>query len=77
MNLALYSQMFVSDGIVNEFPVMKLLPEKVVDTNGAGDAFVGGEFASNDYCFGNSSVLVLYHMDMQVLGYIRCLFPHC
>jgi hypothetical protein len=58
--------MFVSDGIVNEFPAIKLLPEKVVDTNGAGDAFVGGEFTPHEYCFVNNSVLILYHMDMQV-----------
>lgn len=50
--------MFVSDGIVNEFPVIKLLPEKIVDTNGAGDAFAGGEFTSNEYYFGNISVLI-------------------
>ncbi|XP_063227338.1 adenosine kinase isoform X2 [Bacillus rossius redtenbacheri] len=30
------------DGVVTEFPVPQLAPEKVVDTNGAGDAFVGG-----------------------------------
>jgi len=36
--------MFISDGIVNEFPAIQLPPEKVVDTNGAGDAFAGGEF---------------------------------
>jgi len=40
----LYSQTLVPDGIVNEFPTIKLPPEKIVDTNGAGDAFVGGEF---------------------------------
>jgi len=40
----LYSSIFISDGIVNEFPAIQLPPEKVVDTNGAGDAFVGGEF---------------------------------
>jgi hypothetical protein len=43
---------------VNEFPAIRLLPEKVVDTNGAGDAFVGGEFTSNDYYFVNSSVFI-------------------
>jgi sugar/nucleoside kinase (ribokinase family) len=43
MNL-LYSQTLVSDGIVNEFPAIRLPSERVVDTNGAGDAFVGGEF---------------------------------
>lgn len=28
---------------ITEFPVTKLPAEKVVDTNGAGDAFVGGQ----------------------------------
>ena len=28
--------------ILGEFPVIPLAPEKLVDTNGAGDAFVGG-----------------------------------
>eukprot|EP00052_Salpingoeca_macrocollata_P004574 m.42107 g.42107 ORF g.42107 m.42107 type:complete len:344 (+) comp14305_c1_seq2:876-1907(+) len=32
-------------GKVVEFPVEKLEPEKIVDTNGAGDAFVGGFLA--------------------------------
>ena len=33
---------FVSDGKVQEFPATKLPDEKLIDTNGAGDAFVGG-----------------------------------
>lgn len=33
------------DGIVTEFPVPQLPPARVVDTNGAGDAFVGGFLA--------------------------------
>ncbi|XP_067010590.2 uncharacterized protein Adk2 isoform X2 [Anabrus simplex] len=37
--------LLAKDGIVNEFPVAQLPPEKVVDTNGAGDAFVGGFLA--------------------------------
>lgn len=33
----------LSDGeTVREFQVKKLAPEQIVDTNGAGDAFVGG-----------------------------------
>lgn len=44
INLVLYCQTLVSDGIVNEFPAIRLPAEKVIDTNGAGDAFVGGEF---------------------------------
>lgn len=32
----------LSDGeTVKEFPVKQLKPEEIVDTNGAGDAFVG------------------------------------
>ncbi|MPC88560.1 Adenosine kinase 2 [Portunus trituberculatus] len=31
------------DGKVKEFPVVRLPEEKLIDTNGAGDAFVGGE----------------------------------
>jgi len=30
------------DGQVKEHPILKIAPEKIVDTNGAGDAFVGG-----------------------------------
>lgn len=34
----------VKDNIIMEFAAMRLPEEKVVDTNGAGDAFVGGIF---------------------------------
>lgn len=33
------------DGQITEFPVTSLPPEKIIDTNGAGDAFVGGFLA--------------------------------
>lgn len=36
--------LLAKDGSVTEFPVVKLPEEKVVDTNAAGDAFVGGEY---------------------------------
>ncbi|TPX65331.1 adenosine kinase [Spizellomyces sp. 'palustris'] len=32
----------VSEGSVKEYPIIKIQPEAIVDTNGAGDAFVGG-----------------------------------
>lgn len=32
----------VKDGQITEYPVKQLPPEKLVDTNGAGDAFAGG-----------------------------------
>ena len=35
----------VQDGVAKEFPVEKLDAAKIVDTNGAGDAFVGGYLA--------------------------------
>ena len=34
--------MYFTDGKVTEFPVALIKPELIVDTNGAGDAFVGG-----------------------------------
>ena len=33
-----------NDGCVTEYPATRLPEEKVIDTNGAGDAFVGGLF---------------------------------
>jgi len=35
----------VSEGKVAEYPVTPLTPDQIVDTNGAGDAFVGGFLA--------------------------------
>lgn len=35
----------VENGEVTEYPVLTLAKEKIVDTNGAGDAFVGGFLA--------------------------------
>ena len=35
----------VSEGATSEFPVRDLTKEQIVDTNGAGDAFVGGFLA--------------------------------
>ncbi|KAK2588986.1 hypothetical protein KPH14_001835 [Odynerus spinipes] len=37
--------LLAKDDIVTEFPVVKIPEEKVIDTNGAGDAFVGGFLA--------------------------------
>lgn len=34
---------FCLDDKVEAFPVLKISPKDLVDTNGAGDAFVGGE----------------------------------
>lgn len=33
----------VTGSEVQEFPVTKLTPDQIKDTNGAGDAFVGGK----------------------------------
>ena len=32
-----------TEGRVMEFPVIKIAEKDIVDTNGAGDAFVGGK----------------------------------
>ena len=37
-----YHHFFFIDGKVTKYPVISLPSEKIVDTNGAGDAFVGG-----------------------------------
>merc|ERR1712228_957961 len=36
----------VINGVVTKYPVIKLDADKIVDTNGAGDAFVGGFLAA-------------------------------
>jgi len=36
--------LLANDGSVTEYPIIKLPEDKVVDTNGAGDAFVGGSY---------------------------------
>ena len=33
---------FFADGKVTEYPIISIKEEDIVDTNGAGDAFVGG-----------------------------------
>lgn len=37
--------LLIQDGKIAEYPVEKLATEQIVDTNGAGDAFVGGFLA--------------------------------
>lgn len=37
-----FSYLFILDNTIKEFPITRLPPEKIVDTNGAGDAFVAG-----------------------------------
>lgn len=37
--------LLIQDGKITEYPVEKLASEQIVDTNGAGDAFVGGFLA--------------------------------
>jgi adenosine kinase len=39
------STIVASNGVVTEYPVEPLAKELLVDTNGAGDAFVGGFLA--------------------------------
>ena len=41
-----YSSLFYEiflDGKITEYPIIPIKEEDIVDTNGAGDAFVGGE----------------------------------
>jgi sugar/nucleoside kinase (ribokinase family) len=34
----------LTDGKVTEYPIIPIKADDIVDTNGAGDAFVGGQF---------------------------------
>jgi len=60
------------DGDVKKYPVLPILPEDIVDTNGAGDAFVGGflaEYVKNSdikTCVMNG--MHAAHMIIQVSG---------
>ncbi|XP_062703861.1 uncharacterized protein LOC134286285 [Aedes albopictus] len=50
MRIAIITQgsdpvLLIRDGTITEFPVEKLSADQIVDTNGAGDAFVGGFLA--------------------------------
>ena len=38
--------LFIGPNEVREFAIIPLAPENIVDTNGAGDAFVGGKSQS-------------------------------
>lgn len=64
------------DGKVKEYPVIPIAKEDIVDTNGAGDAFVGGFLAKYvlgcdiDECVSNGSVAA--HMIIQRSG---CTLP--
>ena len=39
-----HDALWLIDGGITEYAACKVSPEKIVDTNGAGDAFVGGMF---------------------------------
>lgn len=41
--MTMHVHCYVSDGNVTEYPVLHLPANLIVDTNGAGDGFVGGE----------------------------------
>lgn len=43
LRLRFCSSVFCVGDKVETFPVLKVSPKDIVDTNGAGDAFVGGE----------------------------------
>ena len=42
----LSSHLYTKDGKMKQYPVIALPKEQLVDTNGAGDAFVGGFLAA-------------------------------
>lgn len=38
---------YFSDGVITLYPVPKIPTDNIVDTNGAGDAFIGGKIYLN------------------------------
>jgi len=64
------------DGKVSEYSVPKLSDEEMVDTNGAGDAFVGGFLAR--YVLGDSvpeCVETAKRVARLIIGRSGCTFP--
>lgn len=58
--------LLVKDNIVTEYPIIKIPEENVIDTNGAGDAFVGGRscqiwILNNVYIY---SIIILYNSNL-------------
>lgn len=55
------SKLFL-DGVLTQYPVPKILTSNIVDTNGAGDAFIGGKIAFLIKL--NYILLNLYHFSL-------------
>jgi len=70
--------LLAKDGIVTEYPVVELPEEKVIDTNAAGDAFVGGEYGFVIVIINiceNNNFIELYSNDIFIeilLNFIVC-----
>uniref|UniRef100_A0A0K0ELB4 Adenosine kinase n=1 Tax=Strongyloides stercoralis TaxID=6248 RepID=A0A0K0ELB4_STRER len=66
----------VSNGTIKEYPINKLPKEKLVDTNGAGDAFCGGFFSqliqekNLDEC-----IKCANYAAMTIIQHQGCTFP--
>ena len=59
MHICLF--LYFLDGNVTEYPVKLLPADRIVDTNGAGDGFVGGEWLwKQQFCFLQFSVSQLW-----------------
>lgn len=58
------------DGVVTEFPVHLIPAEKIVDTNGAGDAFVGGEICFSSICCRIVILQVLQLLYVYAAGFL-------
>lgn len=56
---------YLLDGKTTEYPVIPIADKDIIDTNGAGDAFVGGEkvlrlFLVGSQCYGDYVVLWIW-----------------
>lgn len=66
----------VVDGVAREFPVERLTDEQLIDTNGAGDAFVGGYLAELANGLGvEESIKCGIWAATQVIQRSGCTFP--
>lgn len=62
--------LLAKDGTVTEHPVIKLPEEQIVDTNAAGDAFVGGEYRSLAATAGNLRIIPIGKFSSFFSGFL-------